>query len=404
MISPRAPVYLSHSPTPKVAHFAVLSALEAGVRGMMISVMPLTIYRAFGDAVVVSRIYLFVGILSLLFGLLVPFLSRFVPRRWIMTFGGLCYLTGLTLVMTGVPALAAAGLFVNACGTVSISISLSAYVLDYIHRNDLGRNETMRMVYSALPWAAGPVLGVWLMNWWFPAPFLVAGGFAAALIATFWYFRLGNGKQITMARGPTPNPLAFVGGFLSQPRLVAGWLFAVLRSCGWWVYVVYLPIYCIQSGLGDSVGAIALSVSNGLLFLTPVFLRFIKRLGVRNSVRLGFAISGGLFVAGWLFAPLPWVAYGLLMAASVMLVWLDVSASLPFLMAVKPSQRTEMAAVFSSYRDASGILTPAAAWLVLLVSPVAGVFAACGAGLLVAFAIAGRLHPRLGRDRKQPQR
>ena len=31
---------------------------------------------------------------------------------------------------------------------------------------------------------------------------------------------------------------------------------------------------------------------------------------------------------------------------------------MPFLMAVKPSERTEMSAVYSSFRDVSGILTP----------------------------------------------
>jgi hypothetical protein len=78
---------------------------------------------------------------------------------------------------------------------------------------------------------------------------------------------------------------------------------------------------------------------------------------------------------------------------------LDVAGGLPFMMAVKPSERTEMAAVYSSFRDVSGILTPGVAWVVLLVLPVAGVFAVCGAGMLTAAAIAGRLHPRLGAAR-----
>ena len=64
-------------------------------------------------------------------------------------------------------------------------------------------------------------------------------------------------------------------------------------------------------------------------------------------------------------SPLPWVAVILLFAGSFSLVLLDVAGGLPFMMAVKPSERTEMAAVYSSFRDVSGILTPGAAWLVL---------------------------------------
>jgi hypothetical protein len=82
--------------------------------------------------------------------------------------------------------------------------------------------------------------------------------------------------------------------------------------------------------------------------------------------------------------------------ASGFLVLLDVSAGLPFLMAVKPSERTEMAAIYSSFRDVSGILTPGVAWLVLMVAPLPGIFAAAGVALLSASALAGRLHPRLG--------
>jgi len=73
-----------------------------------------------------------------------------------------------------------------------------------------------------------------------------------------------------------------------------------------------------------------------------------------------------------------------------------VVAGLPFLMAVKPSQRTEMSAVYSSFRDVSGIITPGLAWVVLQFSPLAGVFVMAGVALLAAWMIAGTLHPDLG--------
>jgi uncharacterized membrane protein SpoIIM required for sporulation len=65
-------------------------------------------------------------------------------------------------------------------------------------------------------------------------------------------------------------------------------------------------------------------------------------------------------------------------------------------MSVKPSERTEMAAVYSSFRDVSSIMTPGVAWLVLLVAPLPGIFIACAAGMGLAWATAGRMHRRLG--------
>jgi MFS transporter, ACDE family, multidrug resistance protein len=396
MFTPRSPLYLSHAPTPKVEHFALIAALEAGVRGTLLSVMPLVMYRAYQDESIVSGVYLAVGIVSLIFGLMVPWAGRFVPRRWLFTLSGGLYIVGLSFALTGDKTAVAAALLINAVGTVTFSVCLSAYVLDYIGRQDLGRNESTRMLFSAAPWTIGPAAGVFLLNWWPPAPFLVAGGFALAMVAVFWHLRLGNGKQITRAAGPAPSPLAYLGRFRQQPRLIAGWTFAVIRSCGWWVYVVYVPIFCIQNGLGETLGGVAMSLSNGLLFITPLMLHLVHRISVRTAVRASFGLCGAFFILAWVVAPIPHLSVAALMAASVLLVMLDVCGSLPFLMAVKPSERTEMAAVYSSFRDVSGILTPAVAGLILIVSPVAGVFAACGLGMFVAFGIAGRLHPRLG--------
>ena len=101
-------------------------------------------------------------------------------------------------------------------------------------------------------------------------------------------------RQIARAKAPAVNPLGYLGRFFRQPRLIAGWFFAVMRSCGWWVYVVYLPIFCIEAGLGDMVGSTALAVSNAVLFLAPAINRWARRAGVRRSVRpaLGIRIGG----------------------------------------------------------------------------------------------------------------
>jgi hypothetical protein len=121
-----------------------------------------------------------------------------------------------------------------------------------------------------------------------------------------------------------------------------------------------------------------------------------RRLSVRRSVRVAFGACGLTMLLAGLLAFLPWATVAMCMVASIFLVTLDVVGGLPFLMSVKPSERTEMSAVYSSFRDVSGILTPGAAWLVLFVAPLPGIFVASGIGLLAAWTVAGRLHPRLG--------
>jgi MFS transporter, ACDE family, multidrug resistance protein len=393
------PLALKHSSTPKIENFALLAGLDASVRGMLIATMPLVVYDAMGDAQSASIVFFASGIVALVWGLMVPWATRLIPRRWAYTAGVLLYLIGMTLGAIGTRWSVPLALMSNAMATVTIFVCLNAYVLDYVDRASLGRSQSVQMAYAATAWTLGPMSGVWLYHKWPPAPFLVAGGFALVLLVTFWVLRLGNGKQITRAKRPAVNPWAYLGRFFSQPRLIAGWSFAVMRSCGWWVYVIYLPIFCIEAGLGDKVSGIALSTTNALLFAAPALNRLGRRLSVRGSVRVAFAACGLLFCAAALLSFLPWVTVALIMAASIFLVMLDVVGGLPFLMSVKPSERTEMSAVYSSFRDVSGILTPGAAWLVLWIVPLLGIFLAAGTGLLGAWLVAGRLHPRLGIQR-----
>lgn len=385
---------------PRVEDLALVAALEAGVRGTLLSVMPLVMIRAFGEGTVVSAIYLGAGALSLLAGLMVPWVARQVPRGRLMAVVAGLYLLGMTLALTGVPVLAPLALLANAVATVTFWVCFSATVLDHVPREDLGRNESTRMQFSAPAWTLGPVLGVLLLDAWRPLPFLVAGLSAAAMLLAYRRLGLGEGRAAPVREGQ--GPLGYLRLFARRPRLIAGWLFATIRSCGWWVYIVYLPLFCVEAGLGDAVGGAALSLSNGMLFATPLMLRLVRRLSVRGAVRAAFAWAAAFFALAWALSAWPWATVACLAVASAGLLVLDVCGSLPFLMAVKPSERTEMAAVYSSFRDVSGMLTPAVAGLVLLLLPTAAVFAACGAGMGAAWALAGTVHPRLGQARGAP--
>ena len=395
----RSPEWVRHAPAPSVRDFGILAGIEAIARGILISVFPLVMYRALGDATSVSFVYFLVGIVSLIAGLMVPFIIRYIPRRWAYTIGCALFVISAALAVEGSPNAVVAALTLNTVATVITFVCFNAYVLDYISRIELGRCETSRMFYSAVGWTAGPITGVLLMEVWPPAPFVISAIAAVAMLILFWGMRLGNGKLITKARGPAKNPLAFLPRFFAQPRLVAGYMFAMIRSCGWWIYVVYLPIFAIQTGLGEQLGGILLSTTNAILFGAPLILRWVQGRSLRTAVRVGFAACGGCFVVAGAIAGWPVASVMALVLGSIWLIVLDICAGLPFLMAVKPSERTEMSAIYSSYRDVSGILTPGVASLVLLVTPVAGVFAVGGLALFGAWAIAARLHPRLGRPR-----
>ena len=92
MLERSIPEWLRHPPasaarSPGARAFATLSGIEALVRGTLLSVFPLAIYNALGDAGAVSRSYFAVGVASLLLGLFLPWINRLIPRRWLYTLG-----------------------------------------------------------------------------------------------------------------------------------------------------------------------------------------------------------------------------------------------------------------------------------------------------------------------------
>ena len=294
MFQRRIPDLLRHAPVPGVKSFAVLAAVESAARAIMISVFPIAMYNTFQDPEKISEIYLLIGIFSLIASLFVPWISRFIPRRKLYTMGVFSLIIGTICTLIGGLILLPLGLSIIALAVVTITICFNAYVMDFVARARLDEAETRRLQYSGAAWALGPFLGIWLYQWWQPAPFIVSLLASISLLVVFWIYRLGDGKTIAKAKTKTANPLAFLPSFFKQPRLIVGWAFAVIRSCGWWVYVVYLPIYAVESGLSEKVGGLFLSLSNALLFLVPFMLRWLNG-RVRYGVTIGFVFSGIFF-------------------------------------------------------------------------------------------------------------
>lgn len=148
---------------------------------------------------------------------MVPWATRHVPRRWMYTVGAGLYLLAMALVVQGGAITVPLGLMCSAMATATTFVCFNAYVLDYVARAELGRVQSMQMVYAATPWAVGPLLGVWLRSIWAPLPFVVAGGIRGAFAGRLLDFAAGQWAADQPGRGPALNPLAYLGRFFAQP-------------------------------------------------------------------------------------------------------------------------------------------------------------------------------------------
>ena len=221
MVQRRVPLTVYQPARAGVRSFAILAALEAAARGVLISVFPILMYRHLGDAKTVSEVYLAAGAVSLVVALFTPAIARYIPRRWLFTIGVVIMIAGSLAGAAGGEELVAIALLANTVALVITTVCFNAYVMDYIERTSLGSNESARLFYSGAAWAVGPFLGVWLMDIWLPAPFLLTVTACILQLAFFWYLRLGDGKVIMRAKRPAANPLAYLPRFFLQKVLVA---------------------------------------------------------------------------------------------------------------------------------------------------------------------------------------
>src|SRR5690606_37563527 len=128
MFQRRIPDWVRHAPNPGLRGFALLAALDSAARGVLISVLPLSMYHAFRDAHLIAAFYLGFGICSLIGGLLASWVMRYFPTRWMSTIGASLYLLGTAIGIWGKPQWSVLATLFTALATVTIMVCFKAYV------------------------------------------------------------------------------------------------------------------------------------------------------------------------------------------------------------------------------------------------------------------------------------
>ncbi len=396
----RLPIFLRRLGSPGAESFATLFALESLARAVIATVIPLEALRLVGNAQGVSTLFFAASLVALVGGLLVPLVVRRTARRWVYSAGVLLLAAGSALAAAGTLEIFIGGVMLRALGTVTVMICFTLYIMDFIARRDFSRSEPLRLLYSAAAWSLGPFLGVYLAERLHPwSPYLLAAATALATLGYFWFLRMTDDPAVTQKAGPTPSPLRYLGRYFAQPRLALAWVLSMGRNVWWVIFFIYVPIYAVETGLGAVAGGAIVSCGTAFLFLMPLFGRVLRGLGIRRVFILGYLLSGALTLALVPAWDHPRLGAALLVSAAFGMVAVDAAGNVVFMLAVRPRERPEMTAVYSTYRDAADILPPGAFALLLRFFELPVVFVTAGLTALGLAAFSSRLHPRLGRDR-----
>jgi drug/metabolite transporter (DMT)-like permease len=358
--------------------FVALFALSIGARALLLTVTPLQALATLGSEAMVNLVYVGASVTSVLLTLSLPVIYARLPRPVVFMLGTLLMMLSPLLISLDDPLTLIVGLAAQLCSVALIEISLNLYVLDHIPRKGLTRFEPTRMAFSATSWTAGPWLGIKAAEIQPELPFYLSAGGAVLLLLTFLLIR-----PPVRARAVSTNLFANIGSYVRQPRLRLAWLLAFSRSTWWVLFFVNGQIYLVEVlGFDDSTAAALSSLVMAATFLVPLWGWIGRRIGMRRLLWIGYGLSGVVTLSLAMLAHPAWLAAALLVLAGIVTSLIDGAGNVPFLRAVKPSQRSRMTAVFMTYRDASQLISPAVFSGLLAVFSFGALFAVVGVFML----------------------
>ena len=373
-----------------------LNAFECFSRALLVGVIPLLALEALGSKEAVTQAYLLASLLTLTITLNFATLERRLKRRRVVTLGALFTLLAALIFWFGGGFELAVAIGLQKAGGSLFAVCLSLYIMDYIGKSELIVTESRRIFYSGIAWIIGPTLGVWLWNdTWHGAPFALTILSSLLALAYFWYLRLGSYEVISKAKTVSANPLVLIPRYFSQSGLRIAYLVTLTRSIFWLTLFIYGPIYVVEAGLPSWMAGGLISFTSALMLLSPVVRRLVHRHGTRGIIVVAQNVCAAslvlLFFTG---DPEP---VGLLywVLAAVGAAVLDVVGNIPFMRMVKARERTEMTMIFSTWREASNLLTPLLVMLVLLVAPIEAFYLLLALLLTLASVAASFLPRRL---------
>ena len=332
--------------------------MQAFSRGILLSVIPLQALELMGDAQRVSVLYFAVSLGGIATALATPAVIHQIGiyRTFLIATGAMA---GSLIALASLDAwIFILGLFLHVFAIAAAEVTLSLYVLDQVPRRDLLRFEPWRMLFSILALTVGPFLGVFLQDRVGHAVPFIIGGLAVASTLIYFHVLGLQGTTVERTATGTSHPLHSIGRFFRQPRLRLAYGLTLARSCWWAMFVIYVPIYAKQTGLGELTGAAIVSIGTAWTLTVPFWGWVGRRFGLRYLISVGFFVTSSMSMLAFAFAGAPALAPGLLIFGALGATMLDGAGNVLFLRAVHTFERSEMAAVFATYRDCGQLATP----------------------------------------------
>ncbi len=327
-------------------------------RGFLLSVIPLQALALMGNVQLTSTLLFAVSAGGILAALTQPIVIQRIGNYRAFLLASSAMILSTILLSSENVVVFSTGLFLHTFSIAAAEVTLTLCVLARVPRTELTSFEPLRMLCLVLALSIGPFLGVYFEDRIFhELPFITSGVVVLLAITCFHFLGLHN-IVLPPSKSRDFNPLQYMLQYFRQPRLVLAYGLVLARSCWWAMFVIYVPIYAVQSGLGELTGAAIVSMGTVWTLSLPFWGWMGRRYGVRRLQQTGFIATSALTFLVYANTTDPVIASVLLVFCALGATILDGIGNVLFYRAVRSHERSQMTAVFVTYRDTSQLATP----------------------------------------------
>lgn len=389
------PLSLLHLGDEVGSSLARLSGLEGLTRSLMVGSVPLTVLDVLGSKKATSIAFSVGAVLTLLVTLNLGSLEKLIARRGVATVGISCLFAAAILFAARWSSMMIGAVALRSAASSIFSVMLTLYIMDYVGKADLIRNESNRLAYNGAAWLVGPSLGIWLWTKVDPAaPYVLSAFLSVGLMIYYWALRLGPNKLVVEPKSHPTSPLRTIPRYFGQKNLRIAYLITFVRATFWVALFVYSPLYVVEAGLPTWVAGALLSGISGLLLFSHLIRRIADGVGTRAVAVGGFMVVGASMTLLAMLGEPRGIGLVCWVVAAIGAWWLDVVGNIPFMRLVKPRERVPMTTVFSTWREMSQFVGPGIAAVVLAAGAPFSVFYAVIAVMAFATAATATYLPR----------
>jgi len=360
--------YQNNSHGHNLAWLAFLLSLGIAV---IETILPNFAKKILGNEVLVGYFYATLSLVMLAGNLLLCFiLERISKIRFFYFSSILLALSSLAFIFIVSPFSFISIQYLRTIIFAFVFLSLGLMVRDFTPKEQLGRAEGARFVFSNIGWFIGPILaGVLAKTYGNNSVFLFSAGIFFLLILFFLHQHFFEEKQFLSSQCDFQSHhfLHNFSDFFQSHKRKLSYLVGFGLGMWWVVVYVYFPLFIINRGLDETaVGIFLAGVTIPLLLFEKFAGRIADQYGINHPLIFGFSLLGVAGISAFFINDQTYLVLLFFILASIGAAFIEPLQEMYFFQATDEKEENRLFGIFYTSNSLAKFIMPLLASSIIL--------------------------------------